>query len=172
LSENNDEIELELTGRLIELAKFIENNSSLIEEIKSELSQEDPIIKMWNKKLGDWELGLEKKFEKINKRFTTINDETGRITPEIEGLKDSISNQETLITTLEETVNNQAQQIISFEETINNLTKQISSLEETVNNQAQQISELIEVLTKQEKKRFPHTTKLLKTITLKSTLVS
>jgi len=156
LSENNDEIELELTGRLIELAKFIENNSSLIEEIKSELSQEDPIIKMWNKKLGDWELGLEKKFEKINKRFTTINDETGRITPEIEGLKDSISNQETLITTLEETVNNQAQQIISFEETINNLTKQISSLEETVNNQAQQISELIEVLTKQEETISSH----------------
>ncbi|MFX0183459.1 MAG: hypothetical protein ACFE95_10295 [Candidatus Hodarchaeota archaeon] len=156
MSESNEEFDLELTERLVELTKFVEKNSSIIEEIKSELSREDPIIEKWNKKLGDWELGLDKRFEEINKRFTKINDETGRISPEIERLNEFINKQDTLLTTLEETVNNQAQEITSCEETISNLAQQISSLDELVNNQAQQISDLIEVLNKQEETISSH----------------
>ncbi|MFX0152414.1 MAG: hypothetical protein ACFFAJ_16625, partial [Candidatus Hodarchaeota archaeon] len=144
-TEGTDDLDHELAGRLIELTKFVEKNSALIKEIKSELLQDDPTIKKWNDKLEDWELELEKRFEEINKGISPITDEIKKITPEFDELKETISNQGSLISSLEETINHQAQQIISFEETINDQARQISSLEGTINNQAQQISEIKQI---------------------------
>jgi chromosome segregation ATPase len=139
-TEGTDDLDLEIAERLIELTKFIEKNSALIEEIKSELLQEDPTIKKWNDKLEDWELALEKRFEEINKEILTTTDEIKNFAPEFDELKETISSQGSLISSLEETINDQAQQISSLEETINNHAQQISEFKQIQNTHEATIS--------------------------------
>ncbi|MFX0172470.1 MAG: hypothetical protein ACFE9L_11165 [Candidatus Hodarchaeota archaeon] len=141
-TEGTDDLDIELVERLIELTKSVEKNSALIEEIKSELLQEDPTIKKWNNKLEDWELGLEKRFEEINKIISPITDEINKLTPQFDELKETICNQSSLISSLEETINQQAQKIASFKETANNQAQQISEIKQIQNTHEEIISSL------------------------------
>ena len=51
----------------------MEKNSALIEKIKEEIKEENPVILKWNKKLEDWEIALENKFDQVFQKIESLS---------------------------------------------------------------------------------------------------
>lgn len=153
-----EEEELKLAKRIFDLNKIIEENSSLLMNLKGELSEIRTDHQKWIKKIEDLDIRLDSKFSEITNEFNEINNnysiETRRIEekintkvlelePKIQELSEKASNNYSeiseRITAIQEELNKKVTSDTfediknGFSERINDLNQKIEALENNLN---------------------------------------
>ncbi|WP_455141573.1 hypothetical protein [Candidatus Hodarchaeum mangrovi] len=153
-----EEEELKLAKRIFDLNKIIEENSSLLMNLKAELSEIRTDHQKWIKKIEDLDIRLDSKFSEITHEFNEINNnysiETRRIEekintkvlelePKIQELSEKASNNYSeiseRITAIQEELNKKVTSDTfediknGFSERINDLNQKIEALENNLN---------------------------------------
>jgi len=139
-SNPQDEIELQLAQRIIELTKAIELNKSMIEKIMTDLEQGNSKIDEWEKQIQDWDLNLGTRFDEINKQFSNLEEKFKQQSSTIEQKFEEISTQ---FSNLEEKFE---QQSSTVEQKFEEISTQFSNLEEKFEQQSSTVEQKFEEL--------------------------
>ena len=149
MNQDNDE-DLQLAQRIIELTKVVEENKEGIEKLTIELREGSSTIEKCEKQLQDWNVKLGTDFEEVNNQITALEEkdkqQAQNLDQKLGEVSETISNLKDKINLQNQNIHNEKQEVLTqFGELAEKLDTQIQHIDKKFEEISTQFSGIQEV---------------------------
>ncbi|MHA2224768.1 MAG: hypothetical protein ACXAC8_06165 [Candidatus Hodarchaeales archaeon] len=139
---SQDEDELQLSQKFIELKKLVEENSTKIRETRKDLIEEKSSLEKLDKQIQDRDIKLGKKFDEVGQKFAELNENTSQYLQNAEKQsEDFLSQLATLEDKITQNSKNTDKLSEDFHDKFNNLKRTQEEHENRISKHKQTINE-------------------------------